>query len=427
MKHLSPLGVKHRINESAFMWMVFSSVVQENFKFGEIIEYWYELAFKKPVTINHFYDAKKLVNNIRKQLLLNAGIKKPILQKSKLWDQILTKTEINFTFKEPTTILNKQFEENNGKANGDEENEIKDDNGKPLDGDSLDYQLPFEQIVYERLTDQFTNEVVNVQYGAIIKEDLEPANPKPHVFYNINTESVGTNLAFIDDLGNKNSLNSNRNIPSHTMTLYNVEFSTVFSEEFSEYTNIKITNTLYKNYHKDFIDSLFNVKRRNYKFKARLPFRILSNLELNDIFKIRDNYYRISNYNLNLLTGDAELNLISSFDAVIGGFIASNTNLYVDYTAQIQSIYITNLGLATFNKVDNGFGIDWVSVSSNLNNVYFSIALNETGLSRDVFVDITNEAATKTIRVYINQTRLVVGKLDFSNSDNIVLNQVVLT
>jgi len=201
----------------------------------------------------------------------------------------------------------------------------------------------------------------------------------------------------------------------------------VFSEEFSEYTNIKITNTLYKNYHKDFIDSLFNVKRRNYKFKARLPFRILSNLELNDIFKIRDNYYRISNYNLNLLTGDAELNLISSFDAVIGGFIASNTNLYVDYTAQIQSIYITNLGLATFNKVDNGFGIDWVSVSSNLNNVYFSIALNETGLSRDVFVDITNEAATKTIRVYINQSRLVVGKLDFSNSDNIVLNQVVLT
>jgi len=30
--------------------------------------------------------------------------------------------EINFTFKEPTTILNKQFEENKGKAYGDEEN-----------------------------------------------------------------------------------------------------------------------------------------------------------------------------------------------------------------------------------------------------------------------------------------------------------------
>jgi hypothetical protein len=330
--------------------------------------------------------------------------------------------EINFTFKEPTTILNKQFEENTGKGYGDEENEIKDSNGKPLDGDSLDYELPFEQIVYERLTDQFTNGIVNIQYGAVIKEDLEPANPKPHIFYNINTSLDTTELAFIDDLSNRTLLNGSINIPSHTMTLENVNFSTVFSEEFSEWTNVKITNTLYKNYHKDFIDSLFNVKRRDYRFNAKLPFRILSKLELNDIFRIRDNYYRISNYNLNLLTGEAELNLISSFDEVIGGFTPSTDSIYVDFKAQIQSIYVTNLGNATFDKVDNGFDVDWISVSSNLNNVYFSIALNETGLIRDMFVDITNEEATKTIRVYINQTG---GNITVDNTTITVDNNII--
>jgi hypothetical protein len=330
--------------------------------------------------------------------------------------------EINFTFTEPTTILNTQFEINTGKGYGDEENEIKDEDGNPLDGDKLDYKLPFEQIVYERLIDVFINEIANVQYGAIIKDDLTKANPKPHIFYSINTSLGSTQLSFIDDLGNRTLLNNSINIPSHTMTLENVNFSTVFSEEFSEWTNVKITNTLYKNYHKDFIDSLFNIKRRDYKFNAKLPFRILSKLELNDIFKIRDNYYRISNYNLNLLTAEAELNLISSFDAVIGGFSASITDIFVDYKAQIQSIYVTNLGNSTFDKVDNGFDVDWVSVSSVLNNVYFSIALNETGLTRDMFVDITNEGATKTIRVYVNQTG---GNVTVDNTTITVDNNII--
>ena len=119
--------------------------------------------------------------------------------------------------------------------------------------------------------------------------------------------------------------------------------------------------------------------------------------------------------------------MISSFDANINKFEANKTNLYVDYKAQIQSIYVTNLGNATFNKVDSGFGVDWLSVTSSLNNVYLSFAYNGTGSPREMFLDITNEEATETIRVFINQSKITVAKLDFSDPDNSALNSIILT
>ena len=85
-------------------------------------------------------------------------------------------------------------------------------------------------------------------------------------------------------------------------------------------------------------------------------------------------------------------------------FEASEENIYVDYKSQTQSIYVTNLGNFTFNKVDKGFGTDWISVTSNLNNVYFTFAYNNVGFTRDMFIDLINDGATKTIRIYLNQS-----------------------
>lgn len=322
--------------------------------------------------------------------------------------------EINFKFQEPTTILNLKYEEDNDRAFGDNENKIYDEDDELIDGSSLDYEVPFEQIIYDHLIDQTTNDNVDVMYGAIIDDSKESTNPKAHIFYSINKTLTATSIGFINESGVKENINYTLNIPSHTMTLEDVNYSTVFSEEFSEWNGIKIKNTLYKNYHKNYIDSIFDPKRRDYKFKAKLPFKILHKLALNDILKIRNDYYRIDNYNLNLLTGVAELNLISAFDAKINSFTASLTDLYVNYKAQNQSIYVTNLGGATFNKVDVGYGTDWISVSSNLNNVFISFAYNDFGYTREMYLDVVNEEATKTIRIYLNQTG---GNITVDNSE----------
>jgi len=58
---------------------------------------------------------------------------------------------IKFKFQEPTTILNSQFEINTGIPYGDEELVLEDENGEMLDGEPFEVNLPFEQIIYERL------------------------------------------------------------------------------------------------------------------------------------------------------------------------------------------------------------------------------------------------------------------------------------
>ena len=154
-----------------------------------------------------------------------------------------------------------------------------------------------------------------------------------------------------------------------------------------------------------------------------MPFKILSKLQLNDLLQIKESYYRINDYNINLLTGVTELNLISSFDANVFKFEANRISIFVDYKAQTQSIYVTNLGNATFNKVDDGYGIDWVSVTNALNNVYVLFSYNDSGLDRSMYLDITNEEATETIRIYLNQSD---GNVTVDNN-NITVDSNLIT
>jgi hypothetical protein len=225
--------------------------------------------------------------------------------------------EIDFKFEEPTTILNQQFKKNTTIAYGDEELNLTDSNGVPLDGNSLDYKIPFEQIVFERLLDLDDNELTNIQYGAIIDESLNPVNPKPVIYYN-NLVSLGTKqLSFIDDTGTQVILGTDINTASHVFPLDAKTYSTVFGAEFSTWDGTLIQNTLYINYHKEYIESIFNIKRRDFSFDAILPLEILSSLKLNDVLRIKDNYYRIDNFTLNLINGKSKLNLINSFDNTI--------------------------------------------------------------------------------------------------------------
>ena len=311
--------------------------------------------------------------------------------------------EINFLFQEPKTILNKQFEENTGIAYGDQETLLKDENNEVLDGDTLEFTLPFEQIIYERLVDLNDNNETNIQYGAIINDELKPVNPKAHLFYNINEPISTKTIGFIDDSSTKLQLSGNINTPSHTIGLESSNFSTIFDSEFSTWNGQKISNTLYTNYHQSYINSIFNVKRRNFKYNAKLPLRIMLDLQLNDVLQIKDNYYRMDNFNSNLITGDVSLNLINSFDNTINGFSADATNFFVTNTAQQISTYVTNLGSFTSSKIDQGSGTAWITITNDTSNVFFDLLVNSTGSARDMFIDLTSSTTGQVIRIYINQ------------------------
>ena len=75
-----------------------------------------------------------------------------------------------------------------------------------------------------------------------------------------------------------------------------------------------INNTLFTNYHEEYLLAIFNIKKRSFRFNAKnFPLSVLLKLELNDVLQIKDNYYRIDNFTSNLITGDVDFNLVNSF------------------------------------------------------------------------------------------------------------------
>ena len=310
--------------------------------------------------------------------------------------------EINFSFKEPKTLLNTQFKINTGQGYGDEATLLTDDgtpSGTPLEGDSLGIEVPFEQIIYERLIDLNGNAPTNIMYGGIFNDKIEPVSPDVHIFYNINTAIGSKTIGFIDDLGVRTQLLGNINTPSHSVDFVLPDYNLNFGIENNEWNNIASEKTLYQNYYRNYIESIFNIKRRSFSYKAILPLRILLKLQLNDVLNIKNNYYRIDNYNLNLLTREVTLNLINSFDLVLGAMTTTVTNLFADNTEQVQSVYVNNLGNPLFD-VD---GVAWLSLTYEGNNIYYSFLENTTGLDRTVNTTITNTETLEVVEILVTQ------------------------
>ncbi len=317
--------------------------------------------------------------------------------------------DIKFKFQDPTTILNTQFDLNTGVPYGNLETILEDADGNILDGEPLTIDLPFEQIIYERLPDVNDNELTNIMYGGIFDAQIEPVNPKPHLFYSRNQQIGSKSIAFRNDAGTKVQLNTYINVPSHTLSIVNPLFSTVFGKEFNEWDGSLIENTLYSNYWDDYINSIFNIKRRNFKFNCKnIPERILTKLQLNDVIRIKNNYYRINDYNFNLLTGETSFNLINSFDNNLSAFIVDQSVLFADRTAQRQSVYLTNN--TAFDYVST---VDWVTCTSEDNIVYFDIDENTTGLSRFTIVLLKNTDTLKEQKVTVVQ---LANNLTFDNN-----------
>lgn len=316
--------------------------------------------------------------------------------------------EILFKFQEPETILNKQFKTNTGFYYGDSETFLYDDeflsNPKLLDGESLEIELPFEQVIYERLIDINDSIQTNTQYGAIIAENLEPTSIKPHLFYNINNPIGIKKIGFIPLSGIKEDLGNYINTVSHVNTNENQSFSTVFSNEINEWDGSIISNTIYSNYWQDYILSIFNIKRRNFTYKAKnFPLRLLTELSLNDVIQIKDNYYRIDKYDINLLNGDITFQLINSFDNNINGFSPERSIIYTNYQAKRETVYVTNLTNYTYLKIDSGDGVGWCAIGNDGGNLFLDFSQNEELNTRSMTVKITNTDTLQEFDIILNQ------------------------
>lgn len=315
--------------------------------------------------------------------------------------------EIEFKTVSPTTSLAIQFQENNNTPYGEEKVNLKDANGKPLDGGTLKIESPFEQPVYERLIDQNGGDLKPIQVAGIYDRDLNPVNPAPILHY-IHNLSMGANtsIKMRDEDGVGFQILGNLNNISSDFPLEQPSYSVLFGSEFSTWDSTLITNTLYKNHWSDYISNIFNIKRRIWNYTANdLPLNIINNLQLNDVIKIRDNQYRINKFTVDLLNGNTTFELINAFDTIV---IQMPELIQLTSDQQTLIYEVANLQLYTIAKIDNGSGTSWISIPTGHlakfpNQLRLNIAENTSGVSRSMFITLTNTNGEELQRTLITQ------------------------
>tara|TARA_R110000744_G_scaffold1313_2_gene4647 strand:- start:194 stop:2614 length:2421 start_codon:yes stop_codon:yes gene_type:complete len=336
---------------------------------------------------------------------------------------------INLKYSDPKTIVAMQFKNNNDRGYGDSQLTLKDENGKILDGKPLDFTLPFEQIVYERLPNLANNEITNYQYGAIIDESSEPVNPNSLIFYNLLVGAASdVALGFIEDDGTRSQITYNINTPFHHYGLNNPNFALLFEADFSTYTYEALTSNLYTNHYKSYVESIFNPKKRNFVFKAVLPLHIITKLQLNDSLEIKGDYYRIDKYSYNILTGETTLNLINNFEKSISNRICGRWDCAVatkpitdtSSEAKKETIQVTNLQGKTVSKVDLGFGTNWMTLSSSGNNLTFDILENTLSTQRVMAVNLGNGSLVPEVTLIQDPKTLTVDSNIITADSNII-------
>ena len=322
---------------------------------------------------------------------------------------------IAFEFEEPSTILNMEFKKRAADRQGYGASLVNVYESltpkKLIDGDTLEVKLPFEQIYFEKLTDQnpaVTDANTNIQTGVILDDNLNQVVPKPVLHYVTRQDISSTPIRFVNDLNVAVELNQSLNMPIHHFGVENPMYSNIFEAEFSNFTGEALVNNLYSIHYKDYVTAIFELKRRTFKYTANLPIQIVTRLELNDVISINSIDYRINKYSYNLLNGFTKLELINGFDTRLINRVYIPSNITI---GQLFENLVFNVeGIATdyvVTKIDDGDGTNWVTTSvigTDNNLAGINIATMGAGtISRTMTIRYVGNGVTTDITIVQNE------------------------
>ena len=221
-------------------------------------------------------------------------------------DIALPFNEITFNYKGLGTFLAKQF------------NQLTNSNwgglGYTLDGDIFDapsepykIEVPFEHMQFERLYDQDNSPptATDVQWGYSVNENQQSYIGEPLLFYPI-LISGGTSIRVRDTATANVSDITTYFIPSNSLALLpsTSKVNINFQNEFNEYlanepegviggdNALGFTDTLFETEYKEYIQDVFNFRRRLVKITAYLPMKVYYNLKLNDLIELGQDRYK---------------------------------------------------------------------------------------------------------------------------------------
>jgi hypothetical protein len=185
------------------------------------------------------------------------------------------------------------------------------------DGGDYKVEVGFEKMMYERLTDEVSNTLTEVQQGAMLDKKFEPTIGDPLLFYPAWTET--TDVIKFDNSDNTFSNLIRYYRPSNAIVNISTGFinQTVnFGIEVDEYTlgtgsaaQQNQSNDLFTKYYRNYVANIFAKNARKTNVSAYLPLSIILKYRLNDIFVIGTTAYRINSIKTNLLTNKSDLEL----------------------------------------------------------------------------------------------------------------------
>ncbi len=150
--------------------------------------------------------------------------------------------------------------------------------------------------------------------------NYEPVLTKPLIFYGIQETGISADKSINWISSGSSSLvqyfrpsNTNEDGTSSTAPAFTINFD----NEVDEWNLIDYegsTNSLFKKFYEDYIDDLFDPKKRIYKIKAYLTTEVLLNMRLNDRFIINNRVFTINSIKTNLKTEVSEIELLNVVD-----------------------------------------------------------------------------------------------------------------
>lgn len=207
------------------------------------------------------------------------------------------------------------------------------DMGKPYE-----IKVPFSHFKYERLLDLSDNSDTLIQWGYAAggefdttddtppKGNYDTRQVKPLLFYGIRETNLPDAIAFRNGDNTTTSItdywrpsNSNEDGNTYTPPAYSLNFDIEYDEwqgKIYDGTDPDIpetSNSLFKLFYKNYIESAFNAQKRLFIVTAYLPPNILVNYRMNDQIKIQDKVFRINSITTNLNTGKTKLELLNIF------------------------------------------------------------------------------------------------------------------
>lgn len=223
-------------------------------------------------------------------------------------DVALPYKEIKFQYEGLDTYLAKKYTDSQNKGWGTVEYK----GGDNFDGDVYEISAPFEHLQFYNIPLD-AGGYSEVQFGYMSDQNITTGEAKsyigsPVLFYPI-IQSTSSNSVTIGS-----TAVTTYTIPSNSVALSATtnDDTCHFSVEINEYNRVSGFNgSLFKNYYENYIQDVFNSKRRLTKVKAHLPVPFLLRYSLADTLQILDRKYIINSINTNLNTGESSLELLN--------------------------------------------------------------------------------------------------------------------